>query len=278
MIKFGVSLEIKFGRLTHSLFLDVFEMNVNDVHCRHILFGGSSDAGYIRQLNPYAMDESVRGRITLLEGPRFEKAFADLVRRLRTYRFDDVFRKEKLESVSRKVSFSRTPPRSPGLALRSPLPAVEPSYSASKESGGPSYASTIIAGGSSGFRVSNVASPPTTSKNGVLRNANGQRIDSPLKYSVTLVSELKPRKLCNRFHLLGDCSYDPCQHTHGAKLKPEQLNALRYIARLTFCSWGSECEDESCLSSHSCPLTPCTWGRECKFPRELHGIDKNPSS
>jgi hypothetical protein len=66
-------------------------------------------------------------------------------------------------------------------------------------------------------RVSSVASPPTPSKNGILRNANGQRIDFPLKYSVTLVSELKPRKFC---------SHDPCQNTHGAKLKPEQLNAL----------------------------------------------------
>lgn len=228
-------------------------MHVGDVHCGHVLFGGSSDAGYVRQLIPHAMNERVRGRITLLEGPRFEKAFADLVRRLRPHRIDDVFRKEKLESTSRKVSFPKTPLTSPELVLRSPLLAVEPSYSAPKEPEASSYASTIVAGDSSGIRVSSVASLPITSNKGVLRNANGQRIESPLKYSPTLVSELKPRKLCNRFYLLGDCPYDPCQHTHGAKLKAEQLNALRYIARLTFCSWGSECEDENCLSGHSCP-------------------------
>ena len=248
-------------------------MNISDIHCRHVLFGGSSDAGYVRQLIPHAMDECVRERITLLEGARFEKAFADLERRLRTRRFDDVFRKEKLEPVSQKGSFSRAPPRSPGLALRTPLPAVEQSCPAPKEPG-----ATIVAGGSSGFRVSSVASPLIPLNNAVLRNANGQRIDSPLRYSPTLVSDLKPRKLCNRFYLLGDCSYDPCQHTHSAKLKPEQLNALRHIARLTLCSWGSECEDESCLSGHSCPWNPCLWGRDCKFPKELHNVDKTPSS
>ena len=93
-------------------------MNVSDVHCRHVLFGGSSDAGYVRQLIPHAMDECVREPITLLEGASFEKAFANLERRLRTRRFDDVFRTEKLGPVSQKVSFSRAPPRSPGLALR----------------------------------------------------------------------------------------------------------------------------------------------------------------
>lgn len=234
-----------------------------------MLFGGSSDTGYIRQLIPYAMDECVRRRITLLEGPKFEKAFADVVRRLRTHRFDDVFRKDKLQSTAQRAPFSRPPPTSPGLTLQSPAPS---------EPGASSYASTIIAGGSSGFRVSSLASPPTTSKNVVLRNINGQRIDSSLKYSQTLVSDLKPRKLCNRFHLLGDCPYNPCQHKHGAKLNAEQLNALRYIARLTVCGWGSECDDGSCISGHSCPMNPCTWGRECKFPRELHGIDKTPSN
>ena|SRR2546423_8496823 len=33
----------------------------------------------------------------------------------------------------------------------------------------------------------------------------------------------------------------------GTKLKPEQLSALRHIARQTPCTWWSECDDESCL-------------------------------
>lgn len=248
-------------------------MHVNDVHCRHILFGGSTDTGYIRQLIPHAMDERVRDCITLLEGPRFGKGFADLVRRVRTHRFDSVFRTEKLEVVSRKVSFSRTPPRSPGPTPKSPTLAVGAPTSALKQSEAPSYASTIIAGGSTGHRVSSVALLQNGSMKCVPRNSQGQRIDPPLKYSTTLVSELKSRKLCNRFHILGECPFEPCNHKHGAKLGFEQLKALRHIARQTPCHLGSECDDERCFSGHNCPAIPCTWGRDCKFPRGMHGID-----
>jgi len=274
MTRSEVSLSIGNWYTFVDLLVDVFEMNINDVHCRHILFGGSTDTGYVRQLIPHAMDEHVCKRITLLEGPKFEKGFADLVRRVRTHRFDSVFRTEKLDTTSRKVSFSRTPPRSPGPAPKSPLPVAGPPVSVLKRAETQSYASTVVAGGSSGFRVNSIASQPTLPMNGVLRNTHGQRIDPPLKYSTTLVSELKPRKFCNRFHLLGECPYEPCSHKHGPKLGCEQLNALRHVARQTPCALGLECDDGKCLSGHSCPATPCTWGRECKFPREMHGIEK----
>ena len=248
------------------LLVDVFDMHINDVHCRHILFGGPTDTGYVRQLVPHSVDEQACKRITLLEGPNFEKGYSDLVRRIRTHRFNSVFRTEKLEVVSRKVSFSSTSPKSPVSVIGPPAPAL-------KRPETPSYASTVVAGSSSGFRVLSIVSPPAVSQNGVLRNTHGQRIDPPLKYSSTLVSELKPRKLCNRFHILGECPYEPCNHKHGAKLGGDQLNALRRIARQTPCTQGSECDDEKCLLGHSCPATPCTWGQECKFPREMHGID-----
>jgi hypothetical protein len=51
----------------------VFELHINNVHCGPILFGASTDAGYVRQLLPLTLDEKVNGRIALLEGVKPEK-------------------------------------------------------------------------------------------------------------------------------------------------------------------------------------------------------------
>lgn len=49
----------------------MFKLYFDDVHCRHIFFGGSADNRYARLLEPYLQSETDRSRITLVEGSPF---------------------------------------------------------------------------------------------------------------------------------------------------------------------------------------------------------------
>jgi len=229
-----------------------------DVHCQQILFGGTADNGYARLLGPYAEDETVCSRITLLEGPPFARELADIKDRFRTASFQNVFRSQKLFNNKRRVSFHITPPATPSV----------------------DYASAAA-------KAPATSAPPLTTQQGstasrvlvstqVLRNKRGQRVDSPLNYSQQDFVSLKGRKLCNSFHLLGKChfldTYGRCQHEHGERLNPNQVAALRAVARQSPCQYGLKCSDADCLSGHRCIRDNCI-PATCRFPPGMHNID-----
>ena len=195
--------------------------------------------------------DSIRERITMLEGPPFARELAELKPYFGTTAFPEVFRDTKIQP-QRRVSFSQLPPRSPSANSTS-------------------YASTVAA---SKAPVTNGNTTVHAAESGaptILRNINGQRVDSTLKPSPSLVALLKPRKLCNQYHLLGPCPYHYCTHEHGDRLKEKELEALRYISRLTACSNGLACDDKYCIAGHKCPQNPC-FRQDCRF-REMHGVD-----
>ena len=159
-----------------------------DVHCQHILFGGTADNGYARLLAPLIEDEAARTRIILLEGPPFAQELADLQDKFRTVSFDNIFRSEKLGNVKRRVSF------------RVPTPKTPPA----------DYAA--VAGASSAVAPASVTQPSLAVsrkavKPAVLQNKLGQRVDSPLTYTQADLVRLSTRKLCNHFYLQGSCPY-----------------------------------------------------------------------
>lgn len=231
----------------------VFRLNVMDVHCCRIFFGGSADNGYARLLGGYLEDEAVRKRVTLLEGPAFEKELADIKDRFSVVSFPDVFRNQKLSNLKRRVSFHITPP---------PTPAIDYATAAAKP---PAALSTAPKGS-------------TTTKGPViiLRNKLGHRVDPPLNCTMGEFMELKARKLCNSFHLLDKCrhqeSYGNCQHEHGEKLNPRQLVALRAVARQSPCQNGLACDDPDCIAGHRCTRDNC-FQATCRFPAQMHGVD-----
>ncbi|KAK2744911.1 hypothetical protein FQN55_006473 [Onygenales sp. PD_40] len=253
---------------------ETFKMHAGNVHCKHIVFAGSTDNGYARLLRPYSSIESVRGRTTLLEGPPFERELAELQDKFRTTSFPAVFRDTKLPPT-RRVSFS---------SAITKIPNSKP----------PSYASAVSVSGSPPmYTGSTSATPPPIertpgspngSANGangngngipvamVLRNKKGQRVDSPIKPSPSIIASLKSRKLCNPYHLLGNCHFNACKHEHGERLNGKMMDALRYVARLAPCPAGLECDDENCYSGHRCPNDPCH-RPNCHFPKEMHGVD-----
>ncbi|EAW12249.1 CCCH zinc finger DNA binding protein [Aspergillus clavatus NRRL 1] len=228
----------------------VFEQDVTDVHCCHILFGGSGDNGYARLLSPHVDSP----KITLLEGTPFERELRGIAEKLGSTVFQGIFRTSKLS------------------------PQTAPSSSTAPGRPVPDYAAAVR----TGSERPETSNPTTSLANGgqsevklrILRNAQGQRIDPKLSVPQQVVNQIKGRKLCNEYHILGTCDYgDFCSHSHGPRKTGLELLALKQLARTRACWSGSFCENEYCIYGHCCPWPECK-GQSCKFDSSLHGIDQ----
>jgi hypothetical protein len=227
-----------------------------DIQCQALIFCGSADNSHARVLQPYVGGKSKRKRIVMVEGPPFAKELAVLKDKFITARFPDVFRDTKLPS--RRVSFSTT---------HSPTPISRP----------PNYVATIanpvILDQSN--RPSTTTIVPARMEYPILQNSKGQRLDEILSPPQSLVQAQRNKKLCNAYHILGECRYPNCtkHFVHGNKLDGKGLEARRLIARGTPCKSGLQCRDAKCFLGHECPNKACV-GVSCRFPREMHGVDR----
>lgn len=233
---------------------------MDDVHCQRVLFGGSTDGGYARLLGSYVEYESVRKRIILLQGPKFAQELASIKDRFRTVSFDHVFRGRKLPDLKRRVSSSTTPPAATSANYASAL--TKPEDSNTRASKSPAQKESITA-------------QPATSKV-VPQNRRGERVDPPHHYTPQDLAKLKPRKLCNSFHLRGKCqfldNYGRCNHEHGKALTPTQTEMLRAIARQSPCPQRLSCQDSLCILGHRCTRNDCV-PSTCRFPSVMHNVD-----
>ena len=117
-------------------------------------------------------------------------------------------------------------------------------------------------------------SPSNTRHVRVYFNQDGHRLDPDVRYDKRLYASLKEKKLCNAF-FLSKCEYANCGYDHSGELSHEELNTLRYIAKLKPCQ-SVYCEDACCVSGHVCPHDgKCMFGKGCRFPFEMHDVDKN---
>ena len=201
----------------------------------------------------------------MLEGPPFARELAVIKDKFfGTASFPGVFRSVKL--VARRVSFHVTPPDTPAqgyaaVASRAPQATQTPF----RRPGTPSQSA---------------ASPPENNSHrlgAVLRNKEGQRVDSYLRYTTAEFGIMKSRRLCNPFHILGKCPYESnygkCQYEHDPKLDEKFLPALRAVARGSPCGEGLQCKEPDCILGHRCPREHCTPGSGCWFPLAMHNID-----
>ncbi|KAL8670461.1 MAG: hypothetical protein Q9168_005001 [Polycauliona sp. 1 TL-2023] len=231
-----------------------FELSIHNVHCKHIIFGGSADNGYARLLNSYTGDPSTSKKITMLEGPPFAAELIPIVEKLKKCSFPAVLRDTKI--AQRRVSFSTTPPRSKSPAVTS-------------------YASTAATA-----KVDNTPVPITSpgieyySEPVIPRNSKGQRIDPIVKPPQAAVLFVKSHKLCKNHHLLEYCVYadNECQYQHQPPLDKQRLDALRAYARQMPCGNGLKCDEPDCYYGHRCRGDPCRF-EKCVFPPEMHYVD-----
>ncbi|GFF34825.1 CCCH zinc finger DNA binding protein [Aspergillus lentulus] len=234
-----------------------FEQDINDVHCRRIIFCASADNSHARVLSAHRGSN----RISLVKGPPFAQEMEELAAGFKTDSFENVFMSSKLKTT-RRVSFSATntaitPPRTP-----------TPNYASAAKATPPTQSSSLV--------VSSPAHRVSKLRQSVCVNSRGQRVDHPLRYSSKEnVETLKRRKLCNQFHLLGSCPYgNNCTHKHGPSLSATEITDLTHIARSSVCLNGIFCHDVNCVCGHRCPQKTCPGGG-CKFPDSMHGVDTN---
>lgn len=90
----GLYIKLPFGAyvLTSIEMLRNFSENPT---CRHIIFGGCHDAGYLLNLEQFRHDSRKASRITLLQTTPMYRDFTSLIH-CKTARFEDVFRSDPL--------------------------------------------------------------------------------------------------------------------------------------------------------------------------------------
>ncbi|KAJ4340864.1 hypothetical protein N0V87_002218 [Didymella glomerata] len=259
--------------------------------CRHIIFGGCHDSGYLNNLDQFKHNEAKAGRITLLETTPAYPEFAHLPNFKRA-KFDDVFRNEPLPdsapapAVYTAVAAAQSPPPSaqspvamrsltngsmtnktppsrsvvPAFVSPSPSPSTPaPSVSATESSEDSNWASVTKIGPQRTESISIAPSKANTKKKFAYYNKREQRLDEPLpardKASTeALDARMKKngKKMCNNFHLGGSCTQGKfCHFQHEPKLSPGELVALRYKARSLACN-NRYCEDIDCYLGHQC--------------------------
>ncbi|KAF3002942.1 hypothetical protein E8E13_003727 [Curvularia kusanoi] len=282
--------------------------------CRHIIFGGCHDSGYLPNLDQFQHSEAKASRITLLETTPAFVGF-DKLPNFKRANFDDIFRKDPLPDsapapvhvintavavaqspppsaqplpVTRSLT-NRTPPAvSPSPAVVSPAPSTPaPSISATESSEESSWANVgkgITERTNSISIAPAVNSKPATKKKYAYFNRSEQRLDEPLpprdRASVDSLEKRMTRsgkKMCNNFHIGGSCTQGKfCHFQHEPRLTPGELNALKYKARSLACN-NRYCEEVDCYLGHQC-ANERDFG-SCKFDkachlRATHGMDK----
>ena len=129
---------------------------------------------------------------------------------------------------------------------------------------------------------------PRSSSSIVPRDSKGRRLDPPLNPpSPGIVTEVEKAKYCNQYHLKEFCQFDrrQCKFRHEARderghfrrLNPEEKEALRCLARRSFCVKRTSCDDPDCFASHRCSNhDKKPEGRRCSFPASMHFEDSEP--
>src|ERR1700743_2158760 len=100
--------------MTLTVLTEMLRLFMSNPSCKHILFAGCHDNGYLTNLDQYKHDEFSSSRITLVESTPAQGGFTKL--NYKTIRFDDVFKSEPLPEKA------VMPPPPPTQPLISPLP------------------------------------------------------------------------------------------------------------------------------------------------------------
>ncbi|KAF2838041.1 hypothetical protein M501DRAFT_1032020 [Patellaria atrata CBS 101060] len=277
------------GRADEKL-AEIFKLHLYDFHCRHIILGGGHDKGYARLLEELAPDEGSIRRITLLEGVPFEKELATLP--FTTHKMGHTFRETKINVSSNNNSIGIAPFPPASSVSPPPFYPVSRTVSTSNTPQPRAEATPAISWASAAAKAAALpmSSLPPAAKavqqdpNYIPRNRKGQRIDSPPRqYDREEVNRVKKLKMCNVHFLRKACPFgDECAHVHDYKPTQAELETLRLVARMTPCTYGTQCEDPGCTYGHRCHAPEgkngerCIFGGMCKFKNEMHNMDLTP--
>jgi hypothetical protein len=287
--------------------------------CKHVIFGPAHDAGYIPVLQQYKNDTEVGHKLTLLETQPALAAFVELgfprISFPTVFRDENLPMHTKTPTTAMASPLTRTVPllgasgasgivSSPSMSAAarsatsvpstpdlSTLSIGTPEPTPAEASGGWQTAGpkprVSVANPSKMIDISTPRKPPSSSKKYIILNKHNQRLDPVAgPRDVNAERRLHERmnasnmKLCNRYHLTGQCDIADCDYIHGERLPPAELNVLAIKARALRCSQGGYCRNIDCCVGHICRNTQngveCTVLR-CMFKDMHYGYDYKPA-
>ncbi|KAL9001603.1 MAG: hypothetical protein Q9188_005435 [Gyalolechia gomerana] len=186
---------------------------VSNLQCKHLMLGVAHDNGYVPALDPYKTNMTTASRISLLQPIYAGREFQNLP--FEIVQFDSIFRTEELPND--RPSYANE--AKPAFAFRQPV--LAPVVQNHK----PAAPKDLV------HRRPIYPGP-------VYLNKDDERVDESLgsvteRAETSLEMRIRNGKLCNDFHLRGDCLNPRCPYAHEPALEGEELVAFALKARQT---------------------------------------------
>jgi hypothetical protein len=108
-------------------------------------------------------------------------------------------------------------------------------------------------------------------------NKDGMRIDTALPNPskadrLAYNARANTHRLCNHYHLTGECNLlSDCPYDHDY-LQPELLTVLKHFVRRYPCTKKGLCRNSKCDKGHVCVEGGCQ-GSKCKLGHQMHNMD-----
>lgn len=262
---------------------EMFRLFADINQCKHIFFAGCHDVGYLSFLMPY---RGMADRITLLKGPSFHPEFRSLG--LSISEIPYVFMSSPLGTSPEPITSKSAVPKSAvcwffqkGICKygnECTKQHITPQqHEISKPQDDKSNTQSIVR------EMKHYAKMPQSpsSKDGeplIHVNKNGERIDTAISQPTNeewnaYARRAKQHKLCNQYHLGGECSNLNCQFDHS-NVDDSLIEVMRYIMRQHVCPSGPDCRLSKCYLGHMCQKPGCTGGKPCRFNQHAHTLDR----
>ncbi|KAB8236455.1 zinc finger CCCH domain-containing protein [Aspergillus alliaceus] len=260
---------------------EIFRLFADNNQCKHIFFAGCHDAGYLSLLTPY---RGKADRITLIKAASFHPEYDRL--NLPVREIPAVF-------TSTPVS----PPISGDHVVAATRPVCKhfqkgicrfgkecnklhamPNQQFSKnldDTPAQSW-SPVIKVRDQEFYAKFLPRVSSKSQEFISLNKDGERIDTycpmppPEEWEI-YYRRAKRHKLCNKYHLGGECGNLNCEFDHSP-IESACLNVMMYIMRQHLCSRGASCRSIKCYLGHMCQKESCKGTKPCKFGRQAHVV------
>lgn len=266
----------------------MFHLFVNNVQCKHLIFGCCHNRAYAVTLEPYAFNPITAFSITLLKSYEDDIYFGGLP--FSAVEFPHVFRSTPFKETDRLAEeldiMQDFPPQSGSGGIMRQGEKTSANEITGEDEALAKWQAASNASIPLPTRFPRPAKPQSTwgSNQTVLLNINDERVDPPLleedyDASESMKDRMEVRRFCHFYHLMGNCvSLNPgfrqaCKFRHGPKLNPEEIVVLRNNVKNLPCGRGSRCRQPDCVFGHICHDQPgCARGARCLL-HKFHEVD-----
>ncbi|KAJ5180585.1 Zinc finger CCCH-type [Penicillium capsulatum] len=278
---------------------ELFRLFVDLNQCRHIYFAGCHDTGFGSLLTPY------RGRgerITLLKAASFHRDFESL--NLPIKELPSVFMSTPLNTSVPNIPKQVLPINTKaanastngarvvckhyqkgicrygnGCIKQHIMPNQELTAKSGEDSPTKLWSVPPILGRSLEYLSATLPHPGLQSENSIPINKDGERLDLFCPHPSSEAMDryhrrAKEHKVCNSYHLSGECGDMSCQYDHS-DVSDTIIEVLRYILLQHPCPRATTCRSIKCYMGHLCQKPNCkavkSW--QCRFNHRAHTMD-----